>query len=68
MLKIMQELNIVRAWVGLNDRQTEGTYVWSDGSLATPTDMKLFIDQQPDNSGDADCVIILQNYMSMDDV
>ncbi|KAK0061493.1 brevican core protein [Biomphalaria pfeifferi] len=68
MLKIMQELNIVRAWVGLNDRQTEGTYVWSDGSLATPTDMKLFIDLQPDNSGNADCVIILQKYTGLDDV
>uniref|UniRef100_A0A182YTL0 C-type lectin domain-containing protein n=1 Tax=Biomphalaria glabrata TaxID=6526 RepID=A0A182YTL0_BIOGL len=62
MLKIMQELNVVRAWVGLNDRLTEGTYVWSDGSLASPTDMKLFIYKQPDNAGDSDCVIILQNY------
>ncbi|XP_058889912.1 macrophage mannose receptor 1-like [Acipenser ruthenus] len=43
------------SWVGLNDKQAEGTYVWSDGS---PKDFEIIWSEgQPDNWEDnEDCV------------
>lgn len=38
-------------WIGLNDRDAEGTYEWSDG---TPFDYASWLDGQPNNSGGQD--------------
>ena len=42
-------------WFGLNDIETEGTYVWSDGSEYFYTNWK---DGEPNNSGgNEDCML-----------
>ncbi|XP_036384637.1 C-type mannose receptor 2 [Megalops cyprinoides] len=55
-----EEMSILTAhmtrssWVGLNDKASEGNFVWSDG---TPTDFLLWDNNQPDNwQGNEDCV------------
>ncbi len=42
-------------WIGLNDRTTEGTYVWSNGGTST---YRNWESGQPNNSGNQDCVEI----------
>ena len=42
-------------WIGFNDLQTEGTWVWSSGEPVTYTHWHP---GQPDNSGDEDCAIL----------
>ena len=42
-----------RAWLGLSDINTEGTFVWSDG---TPFDFHYWARHQPNNFHDEDCV------------
>lgn len=44
-------------WIGGSDKETEGTFVWSDG---TPWDTDLWADGEPNNAenpinGDEDC-------------
>jgi len=39
-------------WIGFNDRDSEGTYVWTDGTAASFTSWNS---GQPDNYGDEDC-------------
>ena len=47
-------------WIGLNDRQREGHYVWTDG---TPVDYLAWAENQPDNyRGGEDCTEIKQSY------
>lgn len=40
-------------WIGINDIQQEGTFVWSDG---TPVDFTAWNEGEPNNAGDEDCV------------
>ncbi|CAG0905288.1 unnamed protein product, partial [Cyprideis torosa] len=43
------------AWIGLNDIDTEGTYVWSDGSQSGYTNWD---DAQPNNWLNQDCIFM----------
>lgn len=45
-------------WIGLNDRMTEGTFMWDNGEPVTYTNWDA---GQPDNMGDADFVAIVPN-------
>lgn len=50
-------------WVGLNELDEEGTWVWTDGS--TPAYLN-FDDDQPDNrDGDQDCVIVNDDWFDL---
>ena len=40
-------------WIGYNDINTEGTFVWDDGSTSTFTN---WASGEPNQSGDEDCV------------
>ena len=41
------------AWIGLNDRKTEGAFEWVEGS---PASYSNWFSGEPNNSGDEDCV------------
>ena len=41
------------SWLGLSDINTEGTFVWSDG---TPLDFHYWAKHQPNNFQNEDCV------------
>jgi hypothetical protein len=45
-------------WLGLNDRDVEGKFVWDDGAPASFTN---WASGQPDNFFDEDCAVILSN-------
>ncbi|KAI8486382.1 Sushi, von Willebrand factor type A, EGF and pentraxin, partial [Branchiostoma belcheri] len=57
--KIRDELALDSVWIGLNDRQEEGNYVWSDGMEAS-TGYTDWYPHQPDNyrGPGEDCVEI----------
>ncbi|XP_072028026.1 echinoidin-like [Amphiura filiformis] len=44
--------------LGFNDKTTEGTFVWSDG---TENDYNVWGPNQPDNSGNEDCVVFINS-------
>ena len=45
-----------QVWIGMNDKATEGTWVWSDG---TPKDYTNWKSNEPNNSGsNEDCVML----------
>ena len=59
-----------RCWIGLNDRDKEGTYTWDDGSNTDygfingsgqqpMTGLHPWISRNPDNWNDEDCVHLL---------
>lgn len=51
---VQQRHNGARAWVGLNDIASEGTFAWVDGSLS---DFRYWKKDQPnDMSSGQDCV------------
>ena len=41
------------SWIGFNDKDGEGNFVWSDGTIRDYTNWENF---QPDDKGGADCV------------
>ena len=43
----------LECWIGYNDIDTEGTFVWDDGSTSTFTN---WVNGEPNQSGDEDCV------------
>jgi hypothetical protein len=54
---LIERLGIPDAWIGLSDRATEGTFVWTDGS---PLDFERWEPYSPRRHGDeTDCVINL---------
>jgi hypothetical protein len=44
-----------RSWIGLNDIDVENTFVWVTGD---PLDFELWAQDEPNNSGNEDCVEI----------
>jgi spore coat protein CotH len=53
---LVNRLHANQGWIGLNDRDTEGTFVWSDGS---PLDFLFWSGDSPKPQGDPeDCVLM----------
>ena len=50
---IQHRLNGARGWIGLNDRGTEGTFVWADNQTNNFT---YWAKNQPNNFNNEDCV------------
>ena len=53
----LQVLGSGEAWIGLSDEVTEGTYVWTDGTLAAYQNWALY-EGALGNQHSADCVTI----------
>ncbi|KAF5894258.1 C-type lectin domain family 4 member E-like isoform X1, partial [Clarias magur] len=52
-IKLME--NIKRAWIGLNDRDTEGKWIWVDGTEQTSS-MGYWYEGEPnDEKNNEDC-------------
>ncbi|KAH9500350.1 hypothetical protein Btru_071573 [Bulinus truncatus] len=71
-LKILQGVAVhpTHAWVGLDDLEVEGRYVWADnGDVIDPALVpKIFQSGQPDNYNDTeDCTLITRNYHMLND-
>ena len=56
-------------WVGMDDREEEGRYVWADGRIVTQLEFDvLFYPGEPNNyRGREDCVCLKQNYVVLND-
>ena len=50
---IQHRLNGAKGWIGLSDRDTEGTFVWADNKLSNFT---YWAKNQPNNFNNEDCV------------
>ncbi len=50
---LMEGLGTETAWIGLNDRDVEGTFVWTDD---TSLDFERWAGEQPEGSPEMDCV------------
>ncbi|MDP2317319.1 MAG: MopE-related protein [Pseudomonadota bacterium] len=50
----LASLSITPTWIGANDRDLEGAWLWDDGSSVS---YEAFGTGEPDDSGDSDCAI-----------
>ncbi|KAF4084572.1 hypothetical protein AMELA_G00107760 [Ameiurus melas] len=55
---LVQQLGNDKAWIGLNDRNTEGTWKWVDGTALTTT---YWVPGEPNDAGNEDCAEIWGN-------
>uniref|UniRef100_A0A3B4FVA4 C-type lectin domain-containing protein n=1 Tax=Pundamilia nyererei TaxID=303518 RepID=A0A3B4FVA4_9CICH len=54
-----EQVQCLYAWIGLNDREKEGTWKWVDG---TPLTLRYWAGDQPDNGGGQEnCAHIMNN-------
>ena len=47
-----------RSWIGLNDRQNEGTWVWESGSQLSAEVAAHWGNSEPNNYQGEDCVVV----------
>ena len=47
-------------WIGLNDRLSEGKYIWhgTNRNFNISLDLQTFVGAEPNNQGDEDCIAI----------
>nr|KAI8748073.1 collectin-10-like [Biomphalaria glabrata] len=58
---LLDNLNFVKNWIGMNDLETEGQYVWTDDGQVVDSGLmkELFETDKPDNyQGSEDCIMI----------
>ncbi|KAK0042466.1 collectin-10, partial [Biomphalaria pfeifferi] len=58
---LLDNLNFVKNWIGMNDLETEGQYVWTDDGQVVDSGLmkELFETEKPDNyQGNEDCIMI----------
>uniref|UniRef100_A0A3P8R4Y6 C-type lectin domain-containing protein n=1 Tax=Astatotilapia calliptera TaxID=8154 RepID=A0A3P8R4Y6_ASTCA len=62
----LSTITIEEAWIGLNDKEQEGTWKWVDG---TPLSLTYWAEAQPDDSGGKeDCVHVRKDKKSWNDL
>jgi len=64
---IIENSGVNSVYIGLNDRKTEGKFRWTDGTDFKGPQMFDWLDHQPDNWWDEDCVIVQRATLRMND-
>ncbi|CAK8698597.1 unnamed protein product [Clavelina lepadiformis] len=58
-----KSLSIDRSWLGLNDIDSEGNWLWVDDSVALRKNVLWMEDpRQPDSTGDEDCAEMIRKF------
>lgn len=54
-------------WIGLNDQQNEGIFIWSDGTSYNRSEYTNWGPGEPSNQGGERCVTLLDKVWNNDD-